>query len=218
MLVLVHALDGCYHPLLFKLSCSWDTNHVGAACNMHFQWLTDPVRSISGIHCFALQYVLSDMALARLASLSHRPHCQIDTSLPSKAHCLCFNLPWNLNMLWESKSLQSFALAMQDHWRQEHPDLKTLSLREFTGLIFKQCTCLQQYSHLLSDILKRFVAYKLTVPCMGAILLDPTMQKCLLVRGFKAHSSWGFPRGKVNRNERDIECAIREVRRLGLRP
>ena len=100
---------------------------------------------------------------------------------------------------------------LQDHWRQEHPELKTLSLREFTGLIFKQCTCLQQYSHLLSDILKRFVAYKLTVPCMGAILLDPTMQKCLLVRGFKAHSSWGFPRGKVNRNEPDIECAIREV-------
>lgn len=89
--------------------------------------------------------------------------------------------------------------------------MRTLSLKEFTGLIFKQCGCLQQYSHLLTDILKRFVAYKLTVPCMGAILLDPSMQKCLLVRGFKSHSSWGFPRGKVNRNEPDIDCAIREV-------
>lgn len=45
----------------------------------------------------------------------------------------------------------------------------------------------------------------------GAIILDPSMEKCLLVRGYKKDSSWGFPRGKVSKNESDTQCAIREV-------
>lgn len=47
---------------------------------------------------------------------------------------------------------------------------------------------------------------------MGAVLLDPTMRKCLLVRGFSQQASWGFPRGKVAKGESDASCAIREVR------
>ena len=50
-----------------------------------------------------------------------------------------------------------------------------------------------------------------TIPTMGAIILDPSMEKCLLVRGWKATSGWGFPRGKVSKDESDAECAIREV-------
>jgi 8-oxo-dGTP pyrophosphatase MutT (NUDIX family) len=49
------------------------------------------------------------------------------------------------------------------------------------------------------------------VPVRGAILLDPTMTKCLLVRGFKRDAGWGFPRGKMSLGESDAECAAREV-------
>lgn len=52
--------------------------------------------------------------------------------------------------------------------------------------------------------------------CRGAILLDPRMEKCLLVRGWKRDAGWGFPRGKTSYEETDAECAIREVRQLTL--
>jgi len=49
------------------------------------------------------------------------------------------------------------------------------------------------------------------VPVRGAILLDPSMEKCLLVRGYKKDAGWGFPRGKLSKNESDSQCAAREV-------
>ena len=45
----------------------------------------------------------------------------------------------------------------------------------------------------------------------GAILLDPDMTKCLLVRGYKKDAGWGFPRGKLSKDETDAQCAEREV-------
>lgn len=33
----------------------------------------------------------------------------------------------------------------------------------------------------------------------------------LLVRGFEKHASWTFPKGKVNKDESHLACAIREV-------
>lgn len=50
------------------------------------------------------------------------------------------------------------------------------------------------------------------IPVVGAIMLSPGMDKCLLVRGWGPGASWGFPRGKVNEAEADAACAIREVR------
>jgi len=37
------------------------------------------------------------------------------------------------------------------------------------------------------------------------------MDKVLLVQGYYSRYSWGFPKGKINRNEKDVDCAIREV-------
>ena len=42
-------------------------------------------------------------------------------------------------------------------------------------------------------------------------MLDPSMEKCLLVKGWKKDAGWGFPRGKISANEPDLQCAIREV-------
>lgn len=55
------------------------------------------------------------------------------------------------------------------------------------------------------------MAYKTRVPVRGAIMLNPTMDKCLLVKGWKKGASWSFPRGKINKDEDDMVCAVREV-------
>ncbi len=67
---------------------------------------------------------------------------------------------------------------------------------------------------LISNILVR-------VPVCGAIILNPDMTKVLLVKGWSNRSSWGFPKGKINQNEPEVECAIREVNEetsLDIRP
>lgn len=84
-------------------------------------------------------------------------------------------------------------------------------------LLFRRCPGLSPYAHMCTEILARFAAFKQGVPVMGAVLLDPTMKKCLLVRGFAAHAAWGFPRGKKAHGELDEICAVREVRGRGPR-
>lgn len=37
------------------------------------------------------------------------------------------------------------------------------------------------------------------------------MDKVLLVKGWSNKSGWTFPKGKINKDEPEIECAIREV-------
>jgi len=38
-----------------------------------------------------------------------------------------------------------------------------------------------------------------------------TKPKCVLVKGWKSSSGWGFPKGKINEVEPPPDCAIREV-------
>ena len=45
----------------------------------------------------------------------------------------------------------------------------------------------------------------------GAIILNPVLDKCLLVKGWSKNATWGFPKGKINKNESEIACAAREV-------
>ena len=99
----------------------------------------------------------------------------------------------------------------QDFYREKDPSLRSLSLKAYTGIIFQHCPGLKQLYKDRDAIYANFSAYKQTVPVMGAILLNVAMDKCLLVRGFKDSASWGFPKGKVAKEESDMACAIREV-------
>ena len=56
-----------------------------------------------------------------------------------------------------------------------------------------------------------FMSYKTRVPVRGCIMLNLTMDKCILVKGWKSGASWSFPRGKIDQNEDDKDCAIRET-------
>jgi len=86
-------------------------------------------------------------------------------------------------------------------------DLKIILIH----LVFHHCPFLRDYVHNLDTILSRWRGYKLSVPTYGAVLLDPTYEHVLLVRGFYNRESWGFPKGKVQENESPLKCAIREV-------
>lgn len=49
------------------------------------------------------------------------------------------------------------------------------------------------------------------MPVRGAILLNHNMDQVILVKGWKKSANWSFPRGKINKDEADLDCAIREV-------
>ncbi|CAH2080037.1 unnamed protein product [Thlaspi arvense] len=99
----------------------------------------------------------------------------------------------------------------EDNLVENDPRLRSVSLKDFTWLLFNRCDVLRPYAANIDDILKDFNSYKSRVPVVGAIILDETYERCLLVKGWKKSSSWSFPRGKKNINEEDHACAIREV-------
>ncbi|XP_050210748.1 mRNA-decapping enzyme subunit 2 [Mercurialis annua] len=98
----------------------------------------------------------------------------------------------------------------EDNSVENNPSLKSLNLKEFTSLMFNSCDVLRPYVAHIDDIFKDFTSYKVRVPVTGAIILDETYERCLLVKGWKG-TSWSFPRGKKNKDEEDHACAIREV-------
>ncbi|KAJ7975068.1 mRNA-decapping enzyme subunit 2 [Quillaja saponaria] len=118
------------------------------------------------------------------------------------------------------EDLQSFErilfLVEYAHWFYEdnsvenNPSLKSFNLKEFTSLLFNSCDVLKPYVAHIDDIFKDFTSYKVRVPVTGAIILDETYERCILVKGWKG-SSWSFPRGKKSKDEEDHACAIREV-------
>ncbi|KAJ3206576.1 mRNA-decapping enzyme subunit 2, partial [Dinochytrium kinnereticum] len=105
----------------------------------------------------------------------------------------------------------------QAHWfyedfvREECPRLPSYSLKNFSALFFKHCPLLVEWAHNHEAGFQTFMEYKVRVPVCGAIILSRDMAKVLLVRGWKSNSGWGFPKGKINKDEKEIECAVREV-------
>ncbi|XP_057979601.1 mRNA-decapping enzyme subunit 2 [Malania oleifera] len=98
----------------------------------------------------------------------------------------------------------------EDNSVEKNPSLKSFNLKEFTSLLFNSCDVLRPYVPHIDDIFKDFTSYKVRVPVTGAIILDESYERCLLVKGWKG-TSWSFPRGKKNKDEEDHMCAIREV-------
>ena len=42
-------------------------------------------------------------------------------------------------------------------------------------------------------------------------MLNEAMDEVVLVKGWKKNANWSFPRGKINQDEKDLDCAVREV-------
>ncbi|KAL8775725.1 MAG: hypothetical protein Q9194_003692 [Teloschistes cf. exilis] len=100
----------------------------------------------------------------------------------------------------------------EDFIRPLDPELPSLNLRNFCLRIFQHCPLLSEYSpHNHAAAFEQFLAYKTRVPVRGAILLNEEMDEVILVKGWKKGSNWSFPRGKINQDETDLDCAVREV-------
>ncbi|KAJ5098512.1 hypothetical protein N7532_005513 [Penicillium argentinense] len=100
----------------------------------------------------------------------------------------------------------------EDFIRPLDPALPSLNLKTFAMRMFQHCPLTSQWSSYHHDAaFSRFLAYKIRVPVRGAILLNEDMDEVVLVKGWKKGANWSFPRGKINRNEKDLDCAIREV-------
>lgn len=100
----------------------------------------------------------------------------------------------------------------EDFIRPLDPTLPSMTLRSFCLRIFQHCPLLAPFSaenHMRA--FEEFLQYKTRVPVRGAILLNEAMDSTVLVKGWKKSANWSFPRGKINKDEDDLDCAIREV-------
>ena len=92
------------------------------------------------------------------------------------------------------------------------PDFPSMHLRTFVAVMFRHCPLLQGYTKEEEDrAFQAFMEYKTRVPVRGAIMLNERMDEVVLVKGWKKGSSWSFPRGKIDQDELDLTCAVREV-------
>lgn len=61
-----------------------------------------------------------------------------------------------------------------------------------------------------NQLFQEWRAYLRNVPLKGAVLLNKDLDKCLMVQPWKGNT-WTYPRGKINEDESEGECAVREV-------
>lgn len=99
----------------------------------------------------------------------------------------------------------------EDFYRENCSALPELKFKEFVEKMFAHCPLLAPYRSKVDAHTQSFYQYKTSVPVCGAIILNETLDKVLLVKGWSNKSSWSFPRGKINRDEPQLQCAIREV-------
>ncbi|KZT30591.1 DCP2-domain-containing protein [Neolentinus lepideus HHB14362 ss-1] len=153
------------------------------------------------------------------AAASHSPdnsahrYSTIDEVLEDLSSRFILNLPDE-----ELASLERVCFQVeQAHWfyedfvREENPKFPSLPLKKFSALLFQACPLLRQWTDDHEQTFTNFMQYKTRVPVCGAIMLNETWEKCILVKGWKSSSGWGFPKGKINQDEEPHKCAVREV-------
>ncbi|KAI5180378.1 mRNA-decapping enzyme subunit 2 [Nematocida sp. AWRm80] len=96
----------------------------------------------------------------------------------------------------------------EDYYRRRY-NLEYMNLKKFTQVILQHNTNITEED--IDEEFRKFIRYKATVPVFGALILDSTMTKIVLVKGFGQKRLFTFPRGKISKSETDINCAIREV-------
>lgn len=119
--------------------------------------------------------------------------------------------PYNGNTDANSSSSNDESSETNVIQKQKSQLLKPCSIRTFAENIFRHCPFLMQHTNQVDDILSKWKVFKHAVPTNGAIILDESMRNVLLVQGFWAKASWGFPKGKVVEEESEAHCAQREV-------
>ena len=100
----------------------------------------------------------------------------------------------------------------EDQYREIWPaSFPTFNLLSFAEKLFSECVLLTPFASKTKEIYETFTRYKNRIPTCGAIILNHNSSKVLLVKAWNG-KNWGFPKGKIDRDEDKADCAIREVR------
>lgn len=93
-----------------------------------------------------------------------------------------------------------------------NPNLPSLKIKQLSQLFIKLCPLIWKWKDIkVVEALAKFSKYKKSIPVRGAAIFNNNMNKILLVKGTES-DSWSFPRGKISKDENDIDCCIREVK------
>ncbi|RYH00518.1 NUDIX domain-containing protein [archaeon] len=99
----------------------------------------------------------------------------------------------------------------EDFKADRYPSLPHFkNLKGFAVRIFEHCELLKGKTNQFTKLFSDFTSYKSKIPVCGCILLNPDLSKVLLICNWN-NESWTFPRGKINENENEFDCALREV-------
>lgn len=98
-----------------------------------------------------------------------------------------------------------------DFHREENTKLPKLTLQAFAKRIFAHSPLLQPHAADVDALFARFRTYKHAVPTFGAAMLSPDLSNVLLVQAWGKSAKWGFPKGKIAKDETELEAAAREV-------
>lgn len=102
------------------------------------------------------------------------------------------------------------------HWfyldfvRQINPNLLLMKKKLFSQSLLEKCPLFWKWGDPV-EALAKFGKYKSTIPVRGVALMNQDLTKVVLVQGIES-LTWSFPRGKISKDESDLDCAIREVR------
>lgn len=103
------------------------------------------------------------------------------------------------------------------HWfyldllRPEDHSLPACNFKEFITAIFSHYAPLKPKDLPIEQLIIMFKTSKARKPLRGAIILNEALDKCLLVQGYLSSSTWGFPKGKAEDGENELQSAARET-------
>eukprot|EP00177_Eucheuma_denticulatum_P000393 GFKZ01000678.1.p1 GENE.GFKZ01000678.1~~GFKZ01000678.1.p1 ORF type:complete len:474 (+),score=57.50 GFKZ01000678.1:395-1816(+) len=130
---------------------------------------------------------------------------------------LCMRFLVNLPAV-EYESFERLFFAIESaHWfyddfyRACDPSLPRLPLKHFAAKIFGHTALLKHHKDDVDRLTSQFQAYKQEIPTCGAAMLNEAMDKVVMVRSWGNNARWGFPKGKLSKDETELDCAIREV-------
>lgn len=108
-------------------------------------------------------------------------------------------------------AIESAHWFYEDFFREHDRKLPKLPLKAFAARIFNHTPLLKDYRADVDRLCSEFKTYKHDVPTCGAAMLNDAMDKVVLVKGWGSSGRWGFPKGKVAKDESELESAVREV-------
>eukprot|EP00808_Paulinella_micropora_P031158 g78721.t1 len=99
----------------------------------------------------------------------------------------------------------------EDFYVSRYSNLKRQKLKDFCLAFFQHCPFLEHLLPRFEKLFRRFVKYVGEVPVAGCILLSKGHRSVLMIQGNSKNKYWGFPKGKLDHNETNADCAAREV-------